>query len=258
MLALINMPSPRQRKHILQVPAHGQQRRRFQINPGANSTPSGTNPRARRINCGAPSTTASNRIVAALQNLAVVHQERIGNPAQPRPRLVVINRNRLLAQIGRSHHQRPHPLISKQQMLQRRIRQKNSQPRNPRRNRLPQSRCPLASAPAQSAAQTVISSASSSAVSSQICPRRLQIPHHHRQRLSIAAFALSQPHHRRLIRCIHAQMKSAHPLDRHDLARQQQLNRRLPQPPLRRQIRVRPSCTSQTRGPQSQQAFGCA
>ena len=55
MLALINKPPARQRQHILQVPADGQQRPRL----NGNSTPSGTKPLARRSSCGAPSTTAA-------------------------------------------------------------------------------------------------------------------------------------------------------------------------------------------------------
>ena len=50
-----------------------------------------------------------HRIVAPLQNLPVMHQERIRNPSQPRPRFIVINRNRLFAQVCAESSPAPAP-----------------------------------------------------------------------------------------------------------------------------------------------------
>ena len=108
-LALVGKPPTRQGKYILQVASDGQQWRdiKWQRHTHRHKSARSAHQLWRTIHHG------SYRIVAALQNLAVVHQKGIGNPAQPCPRLFVINGNRLLAQVGRGHHQRTHARSAK-------------------------------------------------------------------------------------------------------------------------------------------------
>ena len=109
-LALVGKPPPRQSKNILQMASDGQQRRSIkgQCHTHRHKSPRSSDQLRRTIHHG------GYRVIAALQNLAVVHQEGIGNSAQPRPCLLVVNGNRLLAQIGRGHHQRSHASVSKE------------------------------------------------------------------------------------------------------------------------------------------------
>ncbi len=166
-----------------------------------------------------------NRIVAALQYLPVVHQKRIRNRAQPRQCFVIIDCNRLLAQVGAGHHQSPQPPIRKQQMLQRRIGQKHAQPGNPRRNALRDSAA--VSLPRQhNRARHCLQQRLFRRSQRAHLARRLHVLHHHGQRLPITVLALSQPHHRCLIGGVNAQVKAADPFDGHDLAGHKAVNRR--------------------------------
>ena len=227
MLALVNPPPPRQREDILQVPAHGQERRRVKFERGrqlhiqweAQRHKSARTPNQLR----SPIHHRGHRVVTPLQNLAIVHQKSIRNFTQPSQSLAVVDCNGFLAQVCRGHHQRLNSLVGKEQMLQRRIRQKHAQPRNPWRNRL---------------GNPAASSLSSQHNRPRRCrqqrlfrrrqrahrPRSLHIPHHHRQRLAIAVLTLPQTHHGRLIGCIHAQVEAANPLDGHNLSSQQPAN----------------------------------
>ena len=83
------------------------------------------------------------------------------------------------------------------------------------------------------------------------------IADHHRQRLAVAMLAFAQAHDGGLVGRIDAEMKSADAFDGHDPAREQFVNT------LRdgiggRDRSGRSATASQTCGPQSQQALGCA
>src|SRR5512142_496425 len=56
-------------------------------------------------------------IVAAQQNVAIVDEEVVGQPAQARHRFVVIDGNRLFAQIAASHDQRLKSALGKEQVV---------------------------------------------------------------------------------------------------------------------------------------------
>ena len=224
MLALVDKPSPRQRKDVFHVPADGQQGRRVkgQRDPQRHKSPRPPEQLRRSIH------HRRHRIVAALQDFAVVHQEGVGNPAQARQSLAVVDGDGLFAQVGRGHHQRPQACPGqrrrgKEQVLQWRIRQKNAQPGNSRRhssrNSVSSSRPGQHNRPRRGGQQRFF-------LGRQIadCPRRLQVAHHHRQRLSVAPLALAQAHHRRLAGGVHAQVKAANPFDGHDLARSQKVD----------------------------------
>ena len=221
MLALINTPAPGQRKHILQVPAHGQQRQRFkrQRDPQRHVAARAANQLRRTIH------HRRNRVVAALQNRPVVHQKHIRNGSQPRARLVVVNRNRLLAQVGGCHHQRIHARIGQQQMLQRRVGQKHAQPRNSRRNRrcnaIPTQRARQHDRPRRRLQQRFLFGAQRAQL-----PCHIHIARHHCQRFAVAMLALPQPHHGRFVARIHAQVESANSLHRGNLALGQILQRK--------------------------------
>jgi hypothetical protein len=70
---------------------------------------------------------AHHGIVAAQKNLAVVHQEAVSQPTQAIGSFPIINGDRLLAQVAAGHHQGLEFALGKQKVMQRRIRQKNSQ-----------------------------------------------------------------------------------------------------------------------------------
>ncbi len=130
-LALVGELSPRQRKDILEMPADSQQWRALQRQRhGKRHKPARSANQLRRA-----IDNRSDRVVAALKDLAVVHQESIGNAAETGSRFVVVDGNGLFAEIRRGHHERLHARIGKEQMLQRRIRKKDAEPRNPRRDR---------------------------------------------------------------------------------------------------------------------------
>ena len=119
MLALVGKPPPRQSKDVLQMRADSQHWRRIEWQRHAQRHKAARAPdqlRSAIDDCG-------HRIVAPLQDLAVVHQEGIGNTAEAHPCLFVINRNRLFAEVRRRHHQRLNAGIGKEKMLQRRVRQ---------------------------------------------------------------------------------------------------------------------------------------
>ena len=103
MLALIDKTTAGQRKNILQMSADSEQRRgiEWQRHAERNESPCAANQlRSAVDNC-------RDRIVAALQDFAVVHQEGVGNAAEPRAGFVVIDGDGLFAQIGGGHHQTP-------------------------------------------------------------------------------------------------------------------------------------------------------
>jgi len=70
------------------------------------------------------------RIVAALKNLAVMHEKHVGDIAEARAGLMVIDGDGLFAQIGGGHDEGFHARIGNEQMLQRRVGQENAEPRN--------------------------------------------------------------------------------------------------------------------------------
>ena len=114
MLALVNKTAARQSKDVLQMPAHGQQRRRIKWQPhGERHKSAGAADQLRR--------TIDQRhygVVAALQNLAVVHQKCVGDVPEPREGFVIVDRDGLFAEVGAGHHESLHARIRKKQMLQ--------------------------------------------------------------------------------------------------------------------------------------------
>ena len=109
-------------------------------------------------------------------------------------------------------------------MLQRRIGQKNAQPWNPRRHRIGNSatfkRTRQHNRPRRRLQQRFFRGCQRTHL-----PRRLNVLHHHSQRLPVAVLAFSQAHHGCLIGSVNAQMESANPLDGHDFAGCQAVNR---------------------------------
>ena len=82
------MPSS-QRHGVLQVPAHGQNRRRIVGPRRGVPIGSGANPRARRSTCEAVGPDANDRIVHRADDRPVVRQQHVGDRAKPldrRPR----------------------------------------------------------------------------------------------------------------------------------------------------------------------------
>ena len=71
---------------------------------------------------------ARDRIVAARLDVAVVHEEQVGDRRQALQRLVVAIRERLLGEIAGRHHQRP-PRLPHQQVMERRVRQQQADER---------------------------------------------------------------------------------------------------------------------------------
>ena len=131
-LALVGKAAAREGKDILQMAADGQQRRRIerQRHGERHKAARAANQLRRAID------QRHHGVVAALQNFAVVHQECVGDVPEPREGFVVVDGDGLFAEVGAGHHQSLHARIGKEQMLQRRVRQKDAQPRNSRRDGL--------------------------------------------------------------------------------------------------------------------------
>ena len=114
---------------------------------------------------------AHDGIVAPPQDVAIVNQERIGNAVQALHGLLIIDRDWLLAEVAAGHHQRLKFAAGEQQMMQRRVRQKNAQkPIAGRHAAATRSLRPCA-ATAQSAARA------KATASSQPRPQRRSAPH---------------------------------------------------------------------------------
>src|SRR5208283_3716690 len=108
---------------VLEFAADGQHRRLivFQENRHRNKT-SGTPQLPGNAACNSHFGT-----VAAQQDVTVVHEEVVGEAIQSIDCFSIINRDRLLALVAAGHHQSLESSLGEQQVMKRRVRQKNSQ-----------------------------------------------------------------------------------------------------------------------------------
>ena len=74
-------------------------------------------------------------VLAAAVDRPVVSEEGVGDPAQPRPRLVVLERDRLVGDIPARQHERTAE-VGREQVVERRVREHDAEPRRPGRDRL--------------------------------------------------------------------------------------------------------------------------
>ena len=218
-LALVSVTAACEGEHAFQMAADSKQRRGIhgQFDRQRHKSARAPNDLRRAIH------KRLHRIVAALQNVAVVEQECVGDVFEPRLRFVIVDRNRLFAQIGGGHHQGAHARIGKQQVLQRRIGQKHSQPRNPGCDRRGDSiawSCPRQhDGPRRRLQQGRFLLGQLAQLA-----RRLDVPHHDGERFAVAVLSLAQSHHGGFIGRIDRQMESADALDGHDFAGHQAID----------------------------------
>ncbi len=169
---------------------------------------------------------------------------------------VVVDGDGLFAEVGAGHHEGVDARIGKEQMLQRRVGQKDAEPGNARRDGSGNAASDHGGARGRWAARMVRSSDSSSGVSVADCAGGIEIAHHDGQRLAVAMLALAQAHDGGLVGGVHAQMESADAFDGHDLAGHEAIDGG-GDGIGRRNLRS-VGATSHTRGPHTAQALGCA
>ncbi len=174
---------------------------------------------------------AHHAVVATDDDVAVVHQEGVGDTRQPRTGLIVARHQRLAARIRAGHHQyqrlrstlparirRPSGGLEEQQVVQWRVRQHDAEPGQARRDS------------GQHRVHTGLLAQKDDRPLGRGQHRpfggrgmheplgRSRVGHHHRQRLFLARLALTQPRDRRRIARVAGQVETAQPLDGDDLA----------------------------------------
>ena len=219
-LALIGEPAAGQREHVLQMASNGEQRRGFerQRHSEWNKTPGATDDLRLAID------KRNDGIVAALQDLAVVHEECVSDSNEAGAGFVVVDGDGLFAEIRRGHHQGLHARIGKEQILQRRIRQEDTQPRNAVRDRECNS-VVIARVRQHDGVRGRLQQGlfRGSQFAENACCR--EIAGHDGERLAIAMFALAKTRDCILTGCVHAQVESADAFDRHDFVAKEPLDR---------------------------------
>src|SRR5579859_718951 len=123
-LALVGELAAREGKHIFEVAANRKQRRRIerQWDCEWNVSAGAADELGRSVHYG------GNRVIAALKDFAVVHQESVGDVAQAGSGFLVVDGYRLFAEVGGGHDERPHSGIGEEKVLQRSIRQIDTEP----------------------------------------------------------------------------------------------------------------------------------
>ena len=253
MLALVDEASARQRKHILQMAANGQQRRRIerQRNTQRNKAARAANAVAARRR---PPPRPSRRSAAESRGRAS------GTRRQLRPGARGLRRCRWRWALrsdwrwsspgpGRARRQRANAAAARRAE---RCRARECRARRKRQSPIAIAALGKHDGPRRRGEQRFFRFGQLAEVA-----RRIEIAHHHGQRLSVAVLALAQPHHRSFVGRIDAQMKSADALDGQNLAGGEAVDgcgNRI----VGRNRLHRPRRRAQTCGPHSQQALGCA
>ena len=168
-----------------------------------------------------------------------MHQEGVGDPAEPRPRLVVVDGDRLVGEVAAGQHERAVGPV-REQVVQGRVREQDTEPRRARRDRLGD-RGPVTAVqehdrPRRRSKQRPLLLGD--------LAERLRRGRHQRERLRLAALARAKRRDRGLVARIAREVKAAQALDRDD---------RLP-----RGAWTRSSTGIDRRGPHTGQALGSA
>ena len=178
-----------QAERVLQLTADRQHRLRHR--PRQRHRPRHPAPRAaeqRRLAGDHP----RHRVVAAGRDVAVVHQERVGDAAQPGQRVVELGADRRVGAVARRHHQRPVDRRH-QQVVQRRVRQHQPKPVGVGRD-LERDAAGHAGAPVDQHDRPLGRGQERGLVGVDVGqrPRRGQAAHHDRERLVVAVLARAQ------------------------------------------------------------------
>ena len=186
---------------------------------GSGSAP-GTKPRERRTGNSAP----DDGVLAAAVDRPVVGEEGVGDAGQALACLVVVEGDRLVRAVAARHHERP-PAVGEQQVVERRVREHQPEPRGAGRDGRRRAPRPRVGARARSAARA-------SAAASQLLARPGSasgsgVGGHDRERLVLAVLARAEPRDRLLVRRVAGEVVAAEPLDREDRAVPQQRDRLL-------------------------------
>ena len=99
-------------------------------------SPAGERQRQRRVPARAPDREggANDGVLAAAVDRPVVCEEGVGDPAQPRPSLAVLERDRLVGDVPARQHERTAD-VGREQVVERRVREHDAEPRRARRDR---------------------------------------------------------------------------------------------------------------------------
>ena len=120
------LASARDAERALELGAHGDDRAvAGEERQRARCVPARTPDRKARAHDG---------VFAAAVDRPVVCEEGVGDPAQPRPSVVVVERDRLVRDVSARQHERAAD-VGREQVVQRRVREHDAEPRRPRRDR---------------------------------------------------------------------------------------------------------------------------
>ena len=219
---------PREAERRLQLGAAGEDRRRGA--PRQRQARRHVAARAAQQH-RAPVGDPDHRVVGAGADRPVVEQDLVGDPGEPRLRVAVLERDRLVGDVARGHHER-HAEVGEQQVVQRRVGEHQPELARARgdgrrdRRAVPPRRehdRPLARAqqPQRLVAQL------------DEARRGRDVPDHQRERLLLAVLARAQRRHRPLVRGHAGEVEAAEALEREHAALAQAALRRLqrgPQP----------------------------
>ena len=167
---------------------------------------------------------AQHRVVRARVDRAVVEEHEVGDAREPRERVVVLVRDRLVGDVAARHHQRLAG-VGEQQVVQRRVGQQHAEVGRARRDRGGDRRV----GPARREHDRAVAAGQQRRLlvgQRDERARRGDVAHHHRERLVLAVLARPQRRDRRLARRQAGEVVAADALDRDDGALAQRRDRR--------------------------------
>ncbi len=191
----------------------------FQFGPAGQDLRGGApeKNRGRHVPAGTPqeprpaAVKSGNGIVAALIDLTVVCQKKIGDAGQSLESLVISDSDGFLAEVAAGHHQRAAELVQKQ-MMQRRVGKHHAKKTVAWGDRIGH-RCLRPPRRQQDRPAPVHEQPLFIGGESQETPRLIQVGQHQGQGLFIAMLALAQSQHGFFISRVHREMKPAQSLD---------------------------------------------
>jgi len=215
MLALVGKSATSEGEDVFQMAPYSEHGRSIQRQwDGQRDVSSGATNELRRF-----VDDSGHGVIAALQNLAIVHQECVRDIAETGPRFLVVDGNGLFAKVRGGHDKSLDAGIGEKQMLERSIREVDTQPGDSRRN----GRCDAIGRSGLREDDGTCRSLQQGFFSGGQLTERLcrgKITDHHGERLAIAMLPLSQPRDGGFAGCVDGKMEAADALDGEDVAAQ--------------------------------------
>ena len=220
----VRPPAARERERVLELGADGQQRHRRRDRERHRVGGVAARPADDRLASG---DDAGHGVVVARPDLPVVDEEAVGEPGEPRERVLVVGRQRLVGQVAGGQDDRAADRLE-QEVVERRVGQEHAQapvagghggrdarvgrPGVPRAGRsvvrAGEDRPLQGAEPAQGGGRT-------------------RVADHHRERLRPAPLAVAEAADRRIVGGVAGEVVAAESLDRDDVAREERADRGL-------------------------------